>query len=101
MTDSVPINTHKLIIISPTFGRGVEGTMSRVDFFYFLSSFFFRSFYNNKYSYVPCYPVADESAYVHQSYTCNTSTSFETAPTRLQLLNSRHTNSVLTAKSTV
>ena len=44
MTDSVPINTHKLIIISPTFGRGVEGTMSRVDFFYFLSSFFFALF---------------------------------------------------------
>ena len=99
MTDSVPINTHKLIIISLTFGRGVEGTMSRVDFFCFL--FFFRSFYNNKYSYVPCYPVADESAYVHQTYTCNTSTSFETAPTRLQLLNSRHTNSVLTAQSKV
>ena len=42
MTDSVPINTHKLIIISLTFGRGVEGTMSRVDFFCFL--FFFALF---------------------------------------------------------
>ena len=40
MTDSVPINTHKLIIISLTFGRGVEGTMSRVDFFCFLFFFF-------------------------------------------------------------
>lgn len=40
MKDSVPIHTHKLIIISPTFGRGIEGTMSRVDFFCFLFFFF-------------------------------------------------------------